>query len=72
MTNRLSSLWARAVGLKEWDREVTLLRNTLDNDTPAPGELPGNPTPMHLQEQTVTDEQRKDRYERWEGDEPGH
>jgi hypothetical protein len=72
MPNNLSKLWARVVGLKEWDREVTYLHNTLGDDTPAPGEPPGNPTQMHQQEQSVTDAQRKERYERWEGEEPGH
>ena len=73
MANALSRLWARVVGLKEWDTEVRSLRNTVDDDTPAPGDLPGRPTPAHLQDQVpLSKEERKARYERWEGEDPGH
>jgi len=73
MPNSLSKFWARVVGLKEWDREATSLRNTLDDETPAPGELPGRPTPKHLQDQVpLSADERKERYELWEGEDPGH
>jgi hypothetical protein len=73
MPNSLSKLWARVVGLKEWNQEAESLHNTVDNDTPAPGDLPGAPTPRDFNDQVPLDAaERKDRYERWEGEDPGH
>lgn len=73
MPNGLSRLWARVTGLKEWDREVASLHNTLEDDTPAPGELPGRPTPNHQQDQRpLTAAEKRARYEEWEGEDPGH
>lgn len=73
MPNSLSKLWARVVGLKEWDREASALHNTVDDDTPAPGNLPDRPTPRDLNDQTPLDASaRKERYETWEGEDPGH
>ena len=73
MPNSLSKLWARVVGLKEWDREAAALHNTLDDDTPAPGDLPGTATPRDYNDQVPLDKaERKERYGRWDGDDPGH
>jgi hypothetical protein len=73
MPRTLGSLWARLTGLKEWDREVAILHNTVDDDTPAPGVLPGQEVPRDLNDQVpLTASERHQRYEVWEGDEPGH
>jgi hypothetical protein len=69
----LGKLWARVVGLKDWDREVKSLHNIVGDDTPAPGVLPGQEVPTHLQDQVpLTKEEQRKRYEEWEGEEPGH
>lgn len=73
MANGLSKLWARVTGLKAWDREVTSLHNTVEDDTPAPGDLRGRPTPNHQQDQRpVPDADKPQRYEAWKGEDPGH
>jgi hypothetical protein len=69
----LGKLWARVTGLKDWDREVEILHNTVDDDTPAPGVLPGQDVARDLDQQVpLTREERHQRYEVWEGDDPGH
>jgi hypothetical protein len=71
--NKLSQLWARVVGLKEWNREADALHNTVGGDSPAPGDLPGQPTPRDYDQQVpLTAAERKQRYENWEGEDPGH
>lgn len=73
MPNRLSKLWARVTGIAESDTEVAALRNTVADDTPAPGDLPGRPTPRdHNDQVPLDDAEREQRYERWEGEDPGH
>jgi hypothetical protein len=72
MTNPLSQLWARVTGLKEWDKEVKSLHNTVDDDTPAPGTLPGKPLPSAQPDLApLSPAEFKARYEGWEGEEPG-
>lgn len=73
MPLQIRKLWARMTGLKEWDREVDILHNTVDDATPAPGALPGQELPRDLDQQTpLSAEQRRERYEGWKGEDPGH
>jgi hypothetical protein len=69
----LGKVWSRITGLKEWDREVEILRNTIEDDTPAPGVPPGQDAPRdHNDQEPLTAEERHQRYEEWEGEDPGH
>jgi hypothetical protein len=69
----LGKLWARLTGLKDWDQEVRWLKNTTDDDTPPPGVLPGRPVPTHNQDhEPLSKAELRQRYEEWEGEDPGH
>lgn len=73
MPSAFGKLWARVTGLKDWDREVAILHNTVDDETPAPGVLPGQDVPRDFNDQRpLSAEERHERYEVWEGEEPGH
>jgi hypothetical protein len=73
MTNPLSKLWDRIAGPKDWEREVALLHNTVEDDTPAPGTLAGHPLESAQPDlQPLTKDEQRRRYKDWEGEEPGH
>ena len=78
MSNPLSRIWARLVGPKNWDREVASLRNTTDDDTPAPGDLPRQPMPRDEKPSSPMSSapphapSRTGDYDSWEGADPGH
>lgn len=73
MPHSFGKLWARMTGLREWDREVSILRNTIDDDVPAPGVRPGEEVARDLNQQLpLSKEERHQRYEVWDGDDPGH
>lgn len=69
----LGKVWARIVGLKEWDTEVQYLKNVKGDDVPAHGPVSMPDVPGPTQDQTPLDaESRRERYENWEGEDPGH
>jgi hypothetical protein len=73
MATALGRLWARITGGPGWDREVQALRNTLDDDTPAPGDLPGHPTPQSGGlVRSRSPEEPEHGYNEWRGEDPGH
>jgi hypothetical protein len=41
----VQSFILKLFGMESWPREVQILKNTLDDETPPPGELPGQPEP---------------------------
>jgi hypothetical protein len=73
MPNALWTWWARLTGGKHWDRQVALTKNTTDDEVPPQGFGQTEPVPRNWQDQTPrTEAEKHQRYEVWEGEDPGH
>jgi hypothetical protein len=73
MANELSKLWARVTGLKGWNEEVRSLHNIVGDGVPSPGTLKDHPLPSAQPDlRPLSKAERKERFETWEGEEPGH
>jgi hypothetical protein len=66
----LSKLWSRVVGLRGWNREVQLLHNVEGDETPAPGET--EPTIAADRRPSESTPARREDYDEWPGEDPGH
>jgi hypothetical protein len=67
----LGRLWSRLVGLRDWDKEVTLLHNVEGDGTPPPGVTEATPADERQPLDPASEEFHR-RYEEWPGEDPGH
>jgi hypothetical protein len=73
MPSGLGSWWAKLTGGKHWDRQVALTKNTLEDDVPPQGFGQTEPVPRNWQDQVpLSADEKRRKYEEWEGEDPGH